>query len=488
MSGDRNERTVIRLRPSDEPARFAPAPQPAAERTVFLPPEDTPPQGAPPEATVFVSGIPDSAQTAPAGAERTVFEAASAAAAEPAEERFRLAGPNPLLAAAAPILSLLARLHGGLEPTEPDLLGRLVVSMRRFAEAVEGSGASRQTARIALYALCETADELAATLPGVDRQRWAREGLVPTFFKTAGTGTGFFEALNAVLGEPAPDADLLELLHACLMLGYQGQYRTAPAGAPALRRVEADVLAVIRRLRAARAPALPLLPEAAASAEARRRVPVWIVGAGAAALLAAAFVGLRALVAAEGEALAASLLALSPDTPVALERSAVPVSAPPPPTPPPAPPRSDAQFVRVRAAVAAEPGKGITVEERGAFIVVTVSNGLLFPPGSARLDPGFSEAAKRIAAALDAEKGPVRVVGHTDDIKPRRTSAFKSNFDLSLARAQAVTAKLAEGMRDKARLAAEGKGEDEPVADNASAEGRAANRRVAIMLRKDDAP
>lgn len=466
-------------------------PAPAAEATVFLP--SPIPAAAPlPEATVFAGNLPARSEPASPGPDRTLFapSPAQAFAAAPLEERFHLASPNPLLAAAAPALSLLGRLQAGLEPAGPDLVDRLAASVRRFEERVEKAGVAKAVARIARYALCETADELAATLPGADRERWAREGLVPTFFRTASTGTGFFEALNRVLGEASPDADLLELMHACLMLGFQGQYRAMPAGAQALRRVEADVLAVIARLRPDRGRPLAA-PAEAAPPPARRRMPVWIVGAVAAALLAAVFVSLRALVASQGDALAASLLALSPATPVTLERAATPTPTPPKspaPATAPEPPKTDAQLERVRTGVGAEPGKGITVEERGEFIVVTVNNSLMFPPGSAKLDQGFDAAAKRIAAALDAEKGTVRVVGHTDDVKPRRTSAFKSNFDLSLARAQAVKDKLAGGFRDKARLVAEGKGEDEPVADNATPEGRAANRRIAVMLRKDGAP
>ena len=80
------------------------------------------------------------------------------------------------------------------------------------------------------------------------------------------------------------------------------------------------------------------------------------------------------------------------------------------------------------------------------------------------------------AAAINAAPGiSVEVVGHTDD-----QGAAGANQELSEARAQAVLDRLVELGVDADRLAARGAGEDEPVDDNETAEGRAANRRIAF--------
>jgi type VI secretion system protein ImpK len=94
--------------------------------------------------------------------------------------------------------------------------------------------------------------------------------------------------------------------------------------------------------------------------------------------------------------------------------------------------------------------------------------------------------AVSIAAALNAERGPIRIVGHTDNVKPKKTSAFKSNFDLSVARAQSVEKMIAAHFSDPTRTKVEGKGEDEPIADNATPEGRAKNRRVDVMIPREE--
>jgi chemotaxis protein MotB len=78
----------------------------------------------------------------------------------------------------------------------------------------------------------------------------------------------------------------------------------------------------------------------------------------------------------------------------------------------------------------------------------------------------------------------VRVEGHTDT-RPISTVRFRSNWDLSTARATAVIAKLAaEGMQSP-RLSAAGYGEFRPVADNATEEGRKLNRRVDLVVSVD---
>ena len=118
--------------------------------------------------------------------------------------------------------------------------------------------------------------------------------------------------------------------------------------------------------------------------------------------------------------------------------------------------------------------------------MVEINNLLLFQSGRAEMKPEFRPIAADIAAALEPEPGPIRIVGHTDNVKPRKSSPFKSNFDLSVARAKAVEAMMAPKFSDPSRLTVDGKGEDEPIADNATPEGRAKNRRVDVMIPKEE--
>ncbi|GMV47336.1 MAG: hypothetical protein AMXMBFR66_27340 [Pseudomonadota bacterium] len=112
--------------------------------------------------------------------------------------------------------------------------------------------------------------------------------------------------------------------------------------------------------------------------------------------------------------------------------------------------------------------------------VVTLLGDGLFASGSAEVETRALPLLQRIGAALARLPGPVTVTGHTDN-QPIRSLRFPSNWHLSQARAEAVKALLAQAL-PAARLKAEGRADSEPVASNASAEGRARNRRVEITL------
>ena len=105
----------------------------------------------------------------------------------------------------------------------------------------------------------------------------------------------------------------------------------------------------------------------------------------------------------------------------------------------------------------------------------------MFGSGSDQLSKAFRTPVQRLAEALNDEKGKIIVVGHSDNI-PIRSSRFPSNMALSLARAKSVMAGMAKVMTDPARLSAEGRADQDPIADNGTREGRAKNRRIEILL------
>ncbi len=89
---------------------------------------------------------------------------------------------------------------------------------------------------------------------------------------------------------------------------------------------------------------------------------------------------------------------------------------------------------------------------------------------------------ERIARALAVVPGRVVVLGHTDNQPINRAGRFPSNWDLSRERAKAVVADLAASGPDASRFSSEGRADSEPIASNSTAEGRARNRRVEIVL------
>ena len=169
------------------------------------------------------------------------------------------------------------------------------------------------------------------------------------------------------------------------------------------------------------------------------RVPLWAIASGAGALLAGVFFLLRFLIGDDGEALAQRLVDLHPTASIGITRAEFKKYEPPVAV------ASTTQLERIRAALADEiQAGGMAVEPVGDNIVVRVSNLVLFASGKADTKPEFEPAGAKIAAALDKEPGPIHVIGHTDNVKPKASSAFKSNFDLSVARAKSVEAVLGQ--------------------------------------------
>ena len=105
-----------------------------------------------------------------------------------------------------------------------------------------------------------------------------------------------------------------------------------------------------------------------------------------------------------------------------------------------------------------------------------------FDSGQAQLKPGAAEKIKKIAAVLTLYGLDMRVEGHSDNI-PIHNQAFQSNWELSTARATAVAMMLIdEAEIDPAKISIAGYGQYHPTSSNDTPEGRAANRRVDIVV------
>lgn len=124
---------------------------------------------------------------------------------------------------------------------------------------------------------------------------------------------------------------------------------------------------------------------------------------------------------------------------------------------------------------------GLLVLQRRNELVIRLSDGLFFAPGDDVLPEASLKAMRKLAHELEARKVDIRVEGHTDD-RPIHTPRFRSNWELSTARATSVVAVLAEAKVPPARLAASGYGEFHPVGPNTTDEGRRLNRRVDIVV------
>ena len=122
-----------------------------------------------------------------------------------------------------------------------------------------------------------------------------------------------------------------------------------------------------------------------------------------------------------------------------------------------------------------------TISQRGLKVRL-VTDDLLFASGSATLESQALGTLAEIGGVIaDEHDHPVQVEGHTDD-RRIASSQFPSNWQLSGARAGAVVQRLTAAGVNAGRLTLAGYGEEHPIAPNATTAGRAANRRVEIIL------
>jgi outer membrane protein OmpA-like peptidoglycan-associated protein len=131
-----------------------------------------------------------------------------------------------------------------------------------------------------------------------------------------------------------------------------------------------------------------------------------------------------------------------------------------------------------RAAAALDSLREIaSVKEEARGMVITLSGAVLFASGKSTLLAIAKQKLDQVAETLKDQDGNIVVEGHTDSRGPDH-----KNMELSLARADAVRAYLVSQGVPSDRIRAEGLGESRPVADNNTAEGRANNRRVEIVV------
>ena len=376
---------------------------------------------------------------------------------------------NPIMRAAGPLLLLLGRLRVSLmRASFASLMEAVADAIQFFEKDIRSAGIPEHQSNSAKYILCATADDIVQHIPTDDRHVWTQYSMLSRFFGERVGGVRFFEILNHHKLDPLVNYPVLELQHACLALGFQGMHRASPNGVATLQQVQRDLYETLRRVR----PKMmrDLSPhwqgQALAMEGSRVRIPVWVVGASAAALLLGLFVTLRVLLSGSAEAAAEATSSLHAFDKIALRRI-VPAPPPPPPPPPKAP---DIKF-----------NDCIQFVPTATLMVIRLCGEFLFDSGQADVKSGFASVAADIARFLNTTPGKVKVIGHTDST-PIKTVRFPSNQVLSKERAQAVANVIKRGMQQPDRIEIEGRGPDVPVAPNTTPEGRAKNRRVEVQV------
>ncbi|MBW4036032.1 MAG: type VI secretion system protein TssL [Proteobacteria bacterium] len=394
-------------------------------------------------------------------------------------------GSTPLLAAAAPLLQLLARLRNTLQPPDSgDLRERAARALRDFEIAGRQAQVPVDQLRPAHYALCASLDDVVLATPWGSQGAWAQRSLVSTFHQEVRSGERFFDILKQIRESPGQFLAVLELMYVCLSLGYMGRYRLSPRGPAEIDRLREDIYATIRRARPPGDPALSPHWQGVAAAYRPRRasVPVWVAGAAALGVLALVYASLDYTLAGASGALYNRAVAADPSHMPSLVRAG-PTAPPPPPVAP-----SPTVLDRLRGFLSPEIAKGeVSVLGTVNAPIVRINNTGLFDSGSATVQAQALPLMGKIGQALARERGQVQVIGYTDS-QPIHTLQFPNNLVLSQDRARAAAAVLDRSIGDQSRITAEGRGAASPIASNATAAGRALNRRIEIVLIRGSAP
>jgi chemotaxis protein MotB len=124
----------------------------------------------------------------------------------------------------------------------------------------------------------------------------------------------------------------------------------------------------------------------------------------------------------------------------------------------------------------------LTVSIKNGKVYVSLQEGLLFPSGSAEVNPRGKEALGKLAQALNTNPDiSAMIEGHTDSIPMR--GKYEDNWALSTARATSIVRILTDTYKvDPVRVTASGRSKYDPVDTNETPEGRSKNRRTEIIL------
>ncbi|MCF6445749.1 type IVB secretion system protein IcmH/DotU [Nereida sp. MMG024] len=391
------------------------------------------------------------------------------------------ASSNPILSAASGLLILFGRLRTGMvEMQAIPLRDHVVREIGHFVHKCQESGVPPEDIDMARYALAATADDIVQTIPGNDPQYWQQFSMAAELLNDRSAGIGFFVRLEQVIAYPAQRGNVLELVLACLALGFEGKYRTEPNGQVMLSRLRTEIY---QRFRSANA-----RPEEQLSHKwlpvilnGRRRggaIPLWVIGGVSAGMVVALFATLSWLLSTEAQATQDDIVSLHANLgDVVIERGANVIDYLADPT---------GQLERIRGRLSGEIEQGIVeVEDAGDYISVRLRDALRFGSGSADLTTDISGLGKRIAEVLEPESGDIIIEGHSDNIPLRGTGRYKTNEALSEARAQTVRSLLVPHVSAPERVSVRGVGAAKPLDPANTREARAKNRRVEILIRKE---
>jgi len=387
---------------------------------------------------------------------------------------------NVLAGCALPLLSLINQLRNSASHADvPGLRNAIINEIKTFDTKARQSGCPVEQVQTARYALCSLLDEVILNTPWGCNSIWSTQSMLITFHKESWGGEKFFQVLNNIISQPGTYFNLLELFYYCLSLGFEGKYKIQEQGQNKLYDVRENLYQVIQRHKGDYEQDLSLHWRGITDQRnvLSRYIPLWVVGAVAAALLTLIYIGfLYTINQSSGAEIGAQYqikdgLNVKP----AVVKKIQPIITPVVPVTP--------IIDKVRQFLAAEiAAKKVEVDDENGLSIIRILAKNFFASGSDKIQSKYLPLMQKINQALQIVPGKITVVGHTDNI-PIFTVRFPSNWVLSQARAQSVANILLASEHHKNRVLAEGRADTQPLFANDSAKHRAMNRRVEITFK-----
>lgn len=203
-------------------------------------------------------------------------------------QQLDVAPERTIVRAAAPLLLIVAQLRNSIERADVSALRRQVAEeIDRFQQLAQKLGVEAGDIIAARYVLCSTIDETVLMTPWGSRSEWSSNSLLNQYHNETWGGEKVFTILDRIKGNAEKKLPLLMLIHACLMLGFEGRYRVLERGRDQLDDLRTDLSRLIKRHTKTRADA-PLSGTTRGERKGRRLnafLPLWVVGVAAVALL-----------------------------------------------------------------------------------------------------------------------------------------------------------------------------------------------------------
>lgn len=366
------------------------------------------------------------------------------------------------------IISYAAQLRQLHEtPDVATLFAEMVHEIKQIGENLRLAGKTDDIIISSRYLVCSFVDEMILNTPWGSTSNWSTQSLLSYFHKESQGGTKFFEILKKLEQQSARYIELIELAYVCLSYGYLGMYRMQADGVSKIAAIKENLYRQVVQFKHSSPKPLARVNQGVDTDDN-------IVSKGKALLVTAAisclalislFVTLLISINESSDPVAKQAWELHSKLPTMIEKSRQVDQGK----------DFSALFATLSGDISS--GKLEISNINGGYKFILNGDGL-FASGSAQITN--KPLVNRVAEVINQIEGPLKVVGHSDNI-PIRTVQFPSNMHLSKKRAESIASAIGTSSSFRS-IMVEGMADLEPIVPNNNASNRAINRRVEILL------